>query len=65
MSYEITFIFNGRKDISEFVIPSGYTKIGSSAFSGCSSLTNITIPNTVIKIGSYAFSGACNYFTYV
>ena len=56
MSSERTFIFNDGKDISEFVIPSGYTKIGDSAFSECSSLTNITIPNSVTKIGYYAFS---------
>ena len=33
MISERTFIFNDREDISEFDIPSGYTKIGDSAFS--------------------------------
>ena len=56
MSSERTLFFNDSRNISEFDIPSGYTKIGDSAFSECSSLTNITIPNSVTKIGYYAFS---------
>ena len=57
MSYERTFIFNVRKDISEFAIPSGYTKFGDGAFSECSSLTNIIIPNSITSIGDVVFSG--------
>ena len=57
MSSERTFFFNDSRNISEFVIPNGYTKIGSSAFWRCTSLTNITIPNSVTIICDYAFSG--------
>lgn len=46
----------------DYVIPSGVTRIGDSAFAGCSSLTSITIPAGVISIGSYAFSG-CSSLT--
>ena len=55
MSSERTFIFNGKKDIIEFVIQNGYISIGDYAFCKCSSLTNITIPNSVKKIGEHAF----------
>ena len=38
-------------------IPSGVTKIGSSAFSGCSGLTSLDIPSGVTEIGESTFSG--------
>ncbi len=43
--------------MQSITIPSGVTKIGSSAFVGCSSLQSITIPSGVNAIGVYAFSG--------
>ena len=45
------------KDISEFTIPEGVTKIGERAFSYCKSLTSVTIPEGVTEIGKYAFNG--------
>ena len=50
MSSETTLIFNGREDISEFDIPSDYTKIGHGAFGKCS-LTKVIIPNIAEIIG--------------
>ena len=38
-----------------YVIPSGVTTIGSSAFSNCSGLTSVIIPNSVTSIGYSAF----------
>lgn len=44
------------RSITEAVIPSGVTKIGSYAFGFCESLSSVTIPNTVTEIGNYAFT---------
>ncbi|MBQ4165512.1 MAG: leucine-rich repeat protein, partial [Oscillospiraceae bacterium] len=37
-------------------LPTGCTRIGSSAFSGCSKLSKINIPDIVTEIGSSAFN---------
>ena len=42
--------------ITDLVVPSSVTSIGSSAFYNCSNLTSIIIPSSVTSIGSYAFS---------
>ena len=41
--------------VTELVIPSNVTSIGSYAFRDCRSLTSITIPDSVTSIGDYAF----------
>ena len=52
------------QSITNVVISSGVTSIGSSVFSGCSGLTSVTIPDSVTNIGSSAFSG-CSGLTSV
>ncbi len=42
--------------LSDVIIPSSVTEIGSYTFANCSSLTSITIPSSVTTIGSYAFA---------
>lgn len=43
------------RSITEAVIPSGCTKIGTSSFNSCRSLSSVTIPNSVTSIDSNAF----------
>ena len=50
--------------ITDLVIPSSVTSIGSYAFFGCNTLTSIDIPNSVTSIGDYAFKG-CTKLTSV
>ena len=50
----------GKKDITEYVIPDGVTAIDSCAFRGCDNLTKIVIPSSVTTIGAFAFSGCSN-----
>ena len=45
----------GKKDITEYTIPSTVISIEDSAFEGCSSLKNITIPERMTSIGNSAF----------
>ena len=47
--------FPSGKDISEYAIPDGVTKIEDNAFFRCGSLTTITIPSSVSEIGNSAF----------
>lgn len=44
------------KRASEYVVPAGVEKIGSSAFEKCPWLKELTIPKSVKSIGGYAFS---------
>ena len=45
----------GKKDIKEYNIPEGVTRIRGGAFRGCSSLSSITIPEglTIISYGAF------------
>ena len=45
-----------NQNIKSYVIPSGITSIGDSAFSGSDSLSEIVIPSSVTSIGDGAFS---------
>lgn len=52
--YTQNLYLNGAK-VTDLVIPSSVTEIGSNAFYGASCLTSVTIPNTVTSIGKQAF----------
>ena len=51
-----------RYGISEYEIPDGVTKIGTTVFEGCDNLKSVTIPDSVTEIESEAFHG-CNSLT--
>ena len=57
-------LFMDGKEITNLIIPSSVTLIGSRAFNGCSNLTSVTIPNNVTAIGAAAFEG-CSGLTSV
>ncbi len=45
-----------ERDISEFTIPYGTTRIGTHTFKGCTSLKKLIIPETVTQIGKASLS---------
>lgn len=45
------------RSITNVVIPSSVTSIGTLVFYNCRSLTSVTIPNSITSIGSYLFYG--------
>jgi len=55
--YYAKHLYLGENEITNLVIPSSVTSIGSYAFYYCTGLTSITIPSSVTSIGSSAFSG--------
>lgn len=51
--------FPDYKDVENYVIPDGVTKIAESAFAGCSHMTgSLTIPARISEIGTAAFLNA-------
>ncbi len=54
--YAGNLYLNGEK-VTNLVIPSNITSIGSSAFYKCTSLTSLTIPSSITSIGNTAFFG--------
>ncbi len=50
-------MFDGRTDLTSFVIPDHITEIGNWSFRDCTNLKSITIPNSVTVIGNSAFMG--------
>ena len=55
-----TLILYPQGRTGTYIIPSGVTIIGYSAFSNCSKLTSITIPSSITSIMEYAFYGCSN-----
>ena len=43
------------KQLTEYTVPDGVTKIGDSAFESCGDLRSVTLPNTITSIGRSAF----------
>ncbi|QFQ13122.1 leucine-rich repeat domain-containing protein [Pseudoprevotella muciniphila] len=62
--YYAEHLYLNDSEVTELVIPSSVTSIGSYAFCNCSSMTSLTIPNSVTSIGREAFSG-CSGLTSV
>ena len=60
LCYAHNLYINGEP-LTELVIPSGVTRIGTSAFCKLSSLSRLVIPNSVTSIGHEAFVG-CDGF---
>ena len=51
-----------KTTLTDIILPTTITSIGSYAFNGCNSLTSIAIPTVVTNIGTSAFNG-CTSFT--
>ena len=47
--------FEGRDDVTSFILEDGITSIGAYAFYNCTRLSSINIPNRVTSIGRAAF----------
>lgn len=60
LSYSHSLYMNGEK-LTELVIPSGATRIGTSAFCKLSSLSRLEIPSSMISIGDAAFIGCSGF----
>ena len=50
-------LYINGEEITDLVIPSSVTKIGSDIFPGCIGLTSVSIPESVTEIGDWAFYG--------
>lgn len=55
--------FEGCTNLSEFIIPSTVTSIGSNCFTDCSSIKEIYIPNTVSAIEDCTFQNCVSLTT--
>lgn len=59
-TYAQISLFEGRTDITSFVISEGIAQLGPCAFSGCSASCELKIPKTLTYIGNFAFRGCQN-----
>lgn len=57
LNYYNTIVAFAPKGLNSYVIPSGITSVGESAFEGCGNLTNITLPKSVTLVEASAFYG--------
>ena len=64
LSYAQHLYSDENTEITNLVIPSGVTSIGSYAFYGCRELSSVTIPSSVTRIGKETFCG-CSGLTKV
>ena len=56
--------FNGYRELTSFILPSGLTNIGQQSFANCTKLRNITIPATILSMRWYAFDN-CPSLSYM
>ena len=61
--YYAHHLYLNENEITEIIIPSEATSIGSYAFMGCSNFTSATIPESVAAIGEKAFADCSNLKT--
>jgi len=59
-----TYCFSMNKIISNIILPSSITSIGTNAFINCENITSITIPSLVTNIGEGAFA-SCSGLQYI
>ena len=50
-------VFRGNENVTDIILPSTISRIGTGAFSGCRNLRNITIPRNVKQIDKGTFAG--------
>lgn len=53
-------LYINNQEITDLVIPDGFTNIGARAFYGFRSLTSVFIPNSVTTINDFAFCNCSN-----
>lgn len=51
-----TMAFAYSQNLTEIVIPEGYTELGATIFAWSSKLSNVVLPNSLTHIGTYVFA---------
>ena len=53
-----------QRDLTEIIIPDGFTSIGNYAFANCEKLTRIILPDSITSVGNQSFEN-CKKLEYV